>query len=541
MNSLKNGIKSISVTILLIAGCGYEESTAIKTELRFLYEDCLTPPIEHTTGIPADISNLKVTLIKGDKITLERVIKNAKDSSMLIIDGIEPYDNYKLRIEAITKDNIRWSGFAEGVEIRPKSKTFVQINLTKEMALTCTTQLKTKRFMHTSIKLKDGRVLIFGGVNSSNKEYDVYHINSTEMAEIFYPYKVEVADNVKLDVQSGSFYTLGSRMTSGRIGYIYEELPDGKILIAGGIDKGYLVKNPDDFFICLNDNTKFVKEIEIFDPTKDSFIKIGELSTSFAFAQSARIGNEIYIIGGISSGFDCNNPTSEGINSKIIIINISDINSPKISEKPLPEVIFFAGGKIQISESKFLFFGGPMEDGLMLGSDGNVTKVSFEVSKDFGTDIPQQQYFPETFPVVNGSLYLNIGGFYKLIKKGYYIRYISDRQIKIEPDNHTQEAIFGSSNVLIRNYLFQSGGIKSIPITISDMFSVRKFTLNDYNVLDSKSIGVEKLKRERAFHSSVKIEDNIFLITGGLYFDQSQEAVILGTAEIYNGYGLIDK
>jgi len=302
-----------------------------------------------------------------------------------------------------------------------------------------------------------------------------------------------------------------------------------------------MTKNPDDFFICLNENTAFVYDIEIFDPSKNSFSVAGRLKTPFAFAQSARIGSKIYVFGGIIPGFDCKNPDAGGINDKLITIDISGNTSAKISEETNADTSFFAGARIRLAENRYLFYGGNREDGFILSQDGKISKITFEVSPDFGSIIPQRQYFPEAFELKSGSLYLNISGYYKFITGRYYIRITSDQKLKIEPDKLAGETVFGSSNIMVNNYLFQTGGIRSIPFTVSDMFSVSKINPSGYETSDNSKTGVEKLKRERVFHSSVKIEDNTFLITGGLYFNQAQEAIILDTAEIYNGYGLTDR
>ncbi|MCX7944967.1 MAG: hypothetical protein N2746_10720 [Deltaproteobacteria bacterium] len=544
MKSSKIIINFLHITCLIILGCSSETNTILSTNIEFLSEDCITSPIKHSTTIPPNINSIKVTLLRDNKVILEQEIENKDTSTTAIIKNIEPYENYKLLVRAISKDNINWSGFADNVNIKPNSKTFVQINLAKERSLTCTDFLNHKRFMHSSEKLLDGRVLIFGGVNSATKGFSVYHLESTTKAEIFYPYKIENSDNVNPRVVAGSFYTITSQMASGRIGYIYEVLQDGKIVIIGGIDKADLIKNPDDFFICINDNTSFVTDIEIFDPANDTFTTIGKLNTPFAFAQSAIFGNKIYILGGITLGFNCNDPFSSttGINRKIITIDLTNLKNPFITERNMDEIITFAGGKIKLSDSKYLFYGGGNEHGLILFDNGQINKVNFNVAPEIAPESPQKEYFPKAFKI-GDNLYLNVTGYYRKnktenISENFYIKYITDNNIRIEPDRKPQNFIFGTSEILIGNYIFQSGGIKEIPFVMSDLFLARRISQNDYKIVTKEELGLEKLKLERAFHSVVKIEDNIFLMTGGITFSNAQEALILGIAEIYNGYGV---
>ncbi|GEM_PF-3089434 len=540
MKLFKINTEILLLLIFMFTGCG-QSGQSLMTELRFLYEDCQNTPIKHSNTIPSNILSITISLKKDSQTAMEKTIQNDGNQTEIIIDNIEPYEKYGLNVRAISKDSTVWSGFAENVAIKPRNKTFVQINLTKELSLTCADYTNDRRFMHSSVKLTDGRILIFGGVNSAERDYDIYHLSSTEKAELFYPYKVEQSDNLNPNAISGTFNMLNSNMISGRIGYVYEILSDGKILIAGGINKADLVKNPDDFFICLNKDSTFIYDIEIFDPKTNTFRAVSKIKTPFAFAQSAKINNKIYIVGGITIGFDCKNITTEGINNNVIVIDTSNLESLKIKEEKNDDASFFAGGKIQLAENKYLFYGGNREDGLILLPDGTIKKISFEISPDFGTMTPQKQYFPYAYPISKGTLFINVSGYYESISDQYYIKYISDDKIQLMPDKLQEEPLFGSSFIISNNYLFQIGGIKSIPFTISDNFIVRKLISNGYEKIDNKKSGVEKLKRGRAFHSSVMIGKDSFLITGGLYFNQANDAIILNLAEIYNGYGLIDQ
>ncbi len=537
MKSLKKKI-SLSLYILLLTTIACDEKTepVLNTEIRFLYEDCSNNPIKHTNSIPSNITSIFITLKKENNTVLEKKIQNDGKNSPVIIDNIEPYDRYRLDVIAFTKENQIWSGFAKNVPIKENSKTFVQINLTKEKGLTCADYLKTKRFMHSSVSLQDGRILIFGGATSIERDYDTYHIDTTDKAEIFYSYKIESAGQINTDIIAGSSTTLRSRMISGRIGYIYERLKDGKILIAGGINKADLIKNPEDFFICLNSDTSFIYDVEIFDPTTESFRVITRLKTPFAFAQSALIGNKVYIIGGINRDFNCKDSSTGGINNTLITIDVADINSPIVNESTTSDIYtFFAANKIQIAEEKYLFYGGNREDGLILSPDGKSKKIDFTISSKFDGKRPQRGYFPYAFPIKNGNLYLNVSGYDKSLNDIYFIRISSDEKISIEPDNILDELGFGGSYITYGDYLFQIGGIKSIPFTISNLFLVRKIKQDGYEKVDSNLSGVKNLKRERAFHSTELIDDNSFLITGGLYFNLAQDAIVLDLAEIYNG------
>jgi hypothetical protein len=532
--------KTISLIFVFLflysTSCSETERGGISTSLRFLSEDCSNVHIPHNTPIPSSIIKFELSLYKDNSLVQQISVPYSPGDSYLIVDNIEPYNNYRVVIRALTKDNDIWSGYADNVPVNPKSKTFVQINLSKEKGLTCTEPMNNNRFLHDSVLLKNGGVLIFGGANLIEREYDTYKLTSIGTAEIYYPYKVEESNNVNPNVIAGTFSTLTSRMVSGRIGYIYEILSDGKILIAGGIDKASFVKNPSDFLFCLPDDVKFIYDVEIFDPEKNSFSVIARLNTPRAFAQSAVIGKKIYIIGGINTSFDCNNVSEAGINASMSVIDLTKPNSPVVSEIDIPEGGFFAFSRLKISDDKYIFYGGNRDYALLLGSDGSIKKLNIDVADDFSGIIPQREYFPYNFPIKIGTMYLNIGGYYKDISEPYIINISNGDKISIRKDNKYPKKSFGSAFAILNRYLVQFGGIKSLPLIPDNTISIIKSNLSDYEIINNNSVS---LKRERAFASAVFINENNILITGGLYFDAKNDGIALNLSEVYNINGII--
>jgi len=538
MKSSRTKILDLSlITLLLLSiSCSRADNGSISTTVRFLSEDCSNSSLPHSSYIPSNIVKFEIKLYKNEVPTQQQTVQYGGNQSYVEIDDIEPYDKYKLIIRAFTKDNDIWSGYAEDIPIKPKSKTFVQINLSKEKSLTCTDTMHNARFLHSSVLLENGNVLVFGGATLAERDYDIYHLKTTEMAEIYYHYKIEQAEKIDLNVIAGTFSTISSKMISGRIGYTYEILPDGKILIAGGVNKIDFIKNPSDFIFCLPEDVQFVYDVEIFDPTKNTFSVIAKLNIPRAFAQSAIIGNKTYIIGGINSSFDCNNVAESGINSSISIIDISNLNSPKVEEKDMPDAGFFAFSKLKLSDNKYIFYGGNKDYALLLNSDESLKKLDIEVSSDFEGAIPQKQYFPNSFSIKTGSTYLNTSGYYKDISPSYFINVSSNDKVTISRDNTSIEKSFGSAYASKNGYFIQLGGINSIPIIADDSIIIIKSKLNNYELIDNNST---KLKRERAFASSVFLDDFTLLTTGGVYFDTLNDAVILNISEIYNLNGIL--
>lgn len=113
--------------------------------------------------------------------------------------------------------------------------------------------MATVRAFHTATLLKNGRVLITGGMGDS---YD-----SLASAELF-------------DPTTGAFVATGSMLT-GRDGASAALLPDGRVLVAGGYSRR--CSDPQDSPTCSGGS---LDTAEIYDPATGTFSPTGSMSAA---------------------------------------------------------------------------------------------------------------------------------------------------------------------------------------------------------------------------------------------------------------------
>lgn len=111
--------------------------------------------------------------------------------------------------------------------------------------------MPTERTYHTANLLKDGRVLIAGGMNRMGKALD---------------------DAILFDPQSGSFIPTGS-MAEPRYNAAAVQLPDGRILISGGAStpQGYAGAHQE------SHEEQSLDTAEIYDPASGKFLPAGKV------------------------------------------------------------------------------------------------------------------------------------------------------------------------------------------------------------------------------------------------------------------------
>ena len=134
--------------------------------------------------------------------------------------------------------------------------------------IVATGMMETRRSGHTATPLRNGKVLIAGGM-VRNGEF--------------------VAEAELYDPTTGKFSPAG-QMMSPRVGHTATLLPDGRVLIAGGSARAY----------------QNVARAEIYDPATGRFNATGSLSTARSDAEAVLLNNGEVLIAGGSSGADWN-------------------------------------------------------------------------------------------------------------------------------------------------------------------------------------------------------------------------------------------
>lgn len=123
------------------------------------------------------------------------------------------------------------------------------------------------RFLHTTTALSDGRVLIAGGFSrasatpcpaSVTTDATCFDLTATDDAAIF-------------DPATAQFHRLASPMLAARGGHTASLLPDGRVLLAGGVNHAILVMSEIsghnvEFGVIADDDTTTPASYEIFEP-----------------------------------------------------------------------------------------------------------------------------------------------------------------------------------------------------------------------------------------------------------------------------------
>ena len=172
---------------------------------------------------------------------------------------------------------------------------------------TATSSMHTARARHAAVLLKDGRVLVTGGMGvarnalASSEAYDLHNLSFTatgnmvtarsgHTATVLLDGKVLIAggddgtgqalSSAELfDPGTGTFAATGS-LNSGRIGHTATLLKDGRVLIAGG----------------------GTASAELFDPATQNFVSAPSMSTNRTFHAAVLLSDgRVLLVGGTDS------------------------------------------------------------------------------------------------------------------------------------------------------------------------------------------------------------------------------------------------
>jgi hypothetical protein len=133
--------------------------------------------------------------------------------------------------------------------------------------------MSTPRAYHTATTLADGRVLIAGGVSTTD---GLSKADATDPA----PKSAEIYDPA-----SGTFAPVDA-LVAARIGHSATLLPDGHVLLAGGYDQA-------------SKDHPFAATAELFDPVTGTSAATGEMTTGLAFHASSPTADGRVILAGL--------------------------------------------------------------------------------------------------------------------------------------------------------------------------------------------------------------------------------------------------
>ena len=137
------------------------------------------------------------------------------------------------------------------------------------------------RYFHTATLLNNGKVLIAGGTGPVTGGF-----GTTKSAELY-------------DPATGTFTSV-SDMISDRDSHTATLLPNGKVLIAGGVQR------------TVNGNTFFLDSAELFDPQSGTFTAAGTMNTARQLHTATLLRDgKVLIVGGDFASTNATNNTAE--------------------------------------------------------------------------------------------------------------------------------------------------------------------------------------------------------------------------------------
>jgi Kelch motif/Galactose oxidase, central domain len=152
---------------------------------------------------------------------------------------------------------------------------------------TQTGQLGVARYGHTATLLKDGRVLIVGGVSPTSSTALVP--SDGGVSTVIYQ---SLASAELYDPATGEFSFTGS-MSVGRVGHTATLLPDGRVLIAGGSSQ----------YVPTRLTFEYLATAELYDPVTGTFSMTGSMAVVRGGHSATLLpGGRVLIAGGDGGG-----------------------------------------------------------------------------------------------------------------------------------------------------------------------------------------------------------------------------------------------
>ena len=153
-------------------------------------------------------------------------------------------------------------------------------------SFTATGSLAAVRMMHTATRLADGRVLIAGG------------LGTTQTAAAGSGANPALAESELFDPGSGTFTATGD-LGIGRLGHTATLLSDGRVLIAGGVDKFDVTSSSSG---ASPTPSAASTSAELYDPKTGTFSPTGAMTSARVFHVAAPLPDGHVLLAGGSGG-----------------------------------------------------------------------------------------------------------------------------------------------------------------------------------------------------------------------------------------------
>lgn len=483
-------------------------------------------------------------------------------------------DDYRIFFQGFNKSKpelMLWCGATDEISLKRGETKDISVFIGRCSDFVFTrNRMASPRVFHTATLLKDGRVLIVGGIGSvSNRSCD------TECdGNGCTPY-CRVADAISdvevYDYTTGEFKKVG-RLNIPRVLHTATLLDDGRVLIAGGSRSLRVYRVPPDGspFIYPDGVDDASSSVEIFEPQSNSLKKITSGIPRVMHSTYRSAGGKVYAIGGISD------MTGD---SDLRILEISpdsgmiDSGAKITSGRILPVIVDFS--QLDSTSSIVAVVGGGDIDGGS-GVGGSFDIISFSSSHP---EVKRHEYSSseahilsafglDANPIDAGRFLVGGGLFMKDSKITF-----SGAEIDIYANNPVDYSYFldvnndnigypeKNRNMLFKRALYRSiyinfknpkilvaGGFESInpdflndlsfiPYLPSNSVEIFFVTTEMYDSIHPSGLvdtvnPVIRMNERRAGHIMVRLPDNSILVSGG--FSSGKD--ISSSAEIFEPY-----
>ncbi|MBZ5617727.1 MAG: hypothetical protein LAQ69_03170 [Acidobacteriia bacterium] len=349
-----------------------------------------------------------------------------------------------------------------------------------------TGNMTTPRFGHTATLLTNGKVLIAGGV----REFQGSSLVILASAELY-------------DPSTGAFTATGN-MTTPRTSHTATLLPDGRVLIAGGVP----------FFVP----DLILASAELYDPSTGAFTATGDMTTARAWqAATLLTSGKVLIAGGTAPVAELYDPATGTFSPTGKYSSWpADFNSPQGATSTLLQ-----DGRVLIvweyPALGALDQGGPAAELYDPDSD---TFTATGTSALWGYIV-----LPTATLLMNGKV-LVAGGAAEVVNTGAEL-YDSSTGTFTATANmitgrafHTDTLLPDGRVLLAGGLLFGSGDLANVEL---------------YSPVTGAFAATGNMTRARSFHTATLLNDGRVLITGGF----SPSTTITSIAEIYHPVVLV--
>ncbi len=501
----------------------------------------------------------------------EYSIEDGKNGAQFKLPEANDYRIFFQGYNKAKSDVMLWCGATEKIPIAKGEKKDISMFIGRCSDFVFSrNKMNVNRVFHTATLLKDGRVLIVGGITSvSSKSCDPDC--DGDGCKPYCRLADAIADAEIYDYKKGEFQKIG-KLNIPRVFHTATLMPDGKVLIAGGSKsvKLFLVPLRDKPFVLPESMDEASSTIEIFDPQTNTFKKVQSSVSRVMHSAYLSPNGKVYAFGGISDN-------SGNYETKIAEISTSSgMNDSKVSlttGRILPTIIDFS--VVDLSSQNIAVMGGTVID--EEHNKGN----SFDIISfsDATPAVKEHEYSSKDSYILSsfgmGALPINSGKFIicggmmmRDIKLGFngsekdiYAANPLDFTYYFDINNSNISYPERNSNLIYKRALFQSvylysknprilftGGFESVNPDLFTDSSVIPFIpsrsvelfLVDSDIFDSIHPAgivdavnpVVKMNENRAGHTITVLPDQTILLTGG--FSSSSE--ISNTAEVFQPY-----